>query len=129
MSRAAFRWRSRSRALVAIGAIALLALVAFAALLIAGTLADHTAAPRATDAQVGSRVSVGESTRADAALHEFHQQPSTRARGVAFGVVALAVALGAWAFQRVRIARSGRPRTLGVAGLPPGRAPPRFRIA
>ena len=51
-------------------------------------------------------------------------------RTSAWGVVLLnAVAVGAWAFARLRFARSGRLRTLRITGLPSGRAPPTLRIA
>ena len=61
-------------------------------------------------------------------VHAFHQQPSTRARSVAFAVLAAARLSPAWAFQRLRFARAGSPAHLRIVGLPPGRAPPALRI-
>jgi hypothetical protein len=118
----------RARAVGALGAALLLALLAVAALLLAGALSDPGVAHRSTS-HSSVTVAVGDSEHAAPSFHGLHQPPSTRARTVVFGLLAVAVALGAWAFRRVRVVRSGRPRTLRITGLPPGRAPPRLRIA
>jgi hypothetical protein len=72
---------------------------------------------------------VGETGHTAPALHTIHQQPSTRARSVAFAVLAAVAVVGAGAFRRLRFSRTGRLRTLRITGLPPGRAPPTLRIA
>jgi hypothetical protein len=111
----------------ALGAVLLLALLAVAALLLAGAPSDPGVAHRSTDR--ASVTAVSESRHPAPSLHGFHQQPSTRARTVVYGLLAVAIAFGTWAFRRVRVVRSGRPRALRITGLPPGRAPPRLRIA
>ena len=128
MSDRAVRPPSRARPYSTVGAVLLLALIALAALLLAGALSERGAARIGND-HPSVTVAVAESKQAAPSLHGFHPQPSTRGRSVAFGVLALAVLLGASAFRRVRVMRSGRPRTLRIAGLPPGRAPPRLHIA
>jgi hypothetical protein len=118
---------TRVRVVGALGAVLLLALLALGALL-AGALADADVAPSPTH-RTSVTLATGDSEHSAASLHGFHQQPSTRARSVVFGVLAVAVAFGAWAYRRVRVVRSGRPPALRITGLPPGRAPPRLRIA
>jgi hypothetical protein len=122
------RRTSFSRALLALAGVALLALVALAAVLLGSALTD---AGRTTGVEVhhAAVTAVGEPGHTAPAVHALRQQPSTRARSVAFAVLALAVAVGAWAFARLRFARSGRLRTLRITGLPSGRAPPTLRIA
>jgi hypothetical protein len=118
---------SFSRALLALGAVALLALVAVAALLLGGAFGDQRDSVRPEVHQTVA--AVGGRDHAVAAVHPFRQQPLTRARGVAFAVLASAVVAAAWAFQRLRSVRAGRVRTLRIVGLPPGRGPPALRIA
>jgi len=116
-----------SRVLLALGGVAVLALLALAALLLGGALDDHGRTPVAEPH--GTTVSaVGEPGHAAPPVHALRQQPSTRARSVVFAVLAAAIVVAAWAFGRVRLARTGRLRTLRVSGLPPGRAPPALRI-
>jgi hypothetical protein len=122
------RRTSCSRTLLAVAAVVVLALVALAALLLGSGLTD-SARPRGTEAHAAVVTAVGEPGHAAPAVHALRQQPSTRARSVAFAVLAAAVAVGAWAFARVRFSRSGRLRTRRITGLPSGRAPPTFRIA
>jgi hypothetical protein len=124
------RRTSFSRALLALGGVALLALLAVAALLLGGALSDNgrTSAPEAPHAIAAS--AVGEPDHASPTIHGIHQQPSTRARsGVTFAVLAVAIVVAAWAFRRLRPQRAGRLRTLRIPGLPPGRGPPALRIA
>ncbi len=121
------RRTSFSRALLALCAVALLALLALAALVIGGAFTERSAVARA-DVHASTASLAGE-TDHPAPVHAIHQQPSTRARSVAFAVLASAVVVGAWAFRRLLLARAGRVRTLGIDGLPPGRAPPALRIA
>jgi hypothetical protein len=121
------RRTSFSRALLALGGIAVLALLAVAAVLLGGALTDG-ARPTGTEAHATTVSAVGEPDHAAPSLHAIHQQPSTRARSVAFAVLAAAVVVAAWAFRRLRLQRAGRLRTLRVTGLPPGRAPPALRI-
>ena len=121
------RRTSFSRALLALGGVALLALLALAALLLAGELSEGgpTTGP---EAHASIAIAVGEPGHAAPTIHGIHQQPSTRARSVAFAVLAAAVVVAAWAFRRLRQQRAGLLRTLRIAGLPPGRAPPALRI-
>jgi hypothetical protein len=128
VNRSTPRRPSSARAFVAIGAAALLTLLAVVALLLAGVFVDRGPS-HSSDVHASAAVAAGERDHAAASVHGFHQQPSLRARNVAFAVVAVAVAFGAWAFRRVLVVRSGRPRALRISGLPPGRAPPRCRIA
>ena len=128
MTASVHRRTSFSRALLALGGMALLALLAFTALLLGGALTDG--APAAgSEAHAAAVSAVGEPDHSAPAIHAIHQQPSTRARSVAFAVLAAAVVVAAWAFRRLRLQRAGRLRTLRVTGLPPGRAPPALRIA
>ena len=103
-------------------------LLALAALFLAGVFTDAGAA-HTSDQHSSVTVAVGDSQHAAPSFHGLHQQPSTRARSVVFGLLAVAVAFGAWAYRRVRLVRPGRTRALRITGLPPGRAPPRLRIA
>ncbi len=128
MNRSVTRTTSRARSVSTLGAVLLLALLALGALLVAGAFADAGVAPSSTH-RPSVTVAVGDSEHAAASLHGFHQPPSTRARSVVFGVLAVVVAFGAWAYRRVRVVRSRRPPALRITGLPPGRAPPRLRIA
>jgi hypothetical protein len=120
---------SFTRTLVALGAVALLALLAFAALLFSGAFGDHGAATGSAH-RTGVVAASGDHRYGESpGIHAIHQQPSTRARGVAFAVLASVVVGAALAFRRVRLAPVGRARTFRTAGLPPGRAPPVLRIA
>jgi hypothetical protein len=107
---------------------ALLALVALAALLLGGALAERGPSGGSTEAHVAAATAIGEHEHAAPSLHAIHQQPSTRARSKAFTVLALTIVVAAWAFRRLRFQRVGRLRTLRISGLPPGRAPPALRI-
>ena len=71
----------------------------------------------------------GEHDHAVVGVHDLRQQPSTRARSVAFAVLATVAIVAAWMYRRLRLAPAGRLRTLRISGLPPGRAPPALRIA
>jgi hypothetical protein len=115
------------RAVRALGAVALLALLAFAALLLGGAFGDR-GEPAATEVHHTAMTAASGHDHAASAVHGLRQQPSTRARSVVFAVLATAVALAAWAFQRLRLARAGHARALRIVGLPPGRAPPALRI-
>src|SRR4051812_8590246 len=121
------RRTSFSRALLALGGIALLALLALAALLLGGALTDGGRTID-SEAHATSVSAVGEPDHTTPTIHAIHQQPSTRARSVAFAVLAAAVVIAAWAFRRLLLQRAGRLRTLRIAGLPPGRGPPALRI-
>ena len=121
------RRTSFSRVLLALGGVALLALLAVTALLLGGALSDGGRTPE-PEAHATAAIAVGEPDHAAPTIHGIHQQPSTRARSAAFAVLAVAVVVAAWAFRRLRLQRAGRLRTLRVAGLPPGRAPPALRI-
>jgi hypothetical protein len=124
------RRASFSRALLALGGMAVLALLALAALLLGSALADQAPQPTgAAEVHAASTSAVGATDHAPATIHAIHQQLSTHARGAAFAVLTAAVAVAAWVFLRLRLRRAGRLRTLRIAGLPPGRAPPTFRIA
>jgi hypothetical protein len=122
------RRTSFSRAVVALGGVALLALLALAAVLLGGALTGQS---RATgpEGRAVRAVVVGEHDLAVAPIHAIHAQPSLRTRGVAFAVLASVAIAAAWASRRLRLRRTGRLRTSRVAGLPPGRAPPALRIA
>ena len=123
------RRTSFSRALLALGGIALLALLALAALLLGGALTDSGRTTNSNSEAHATAVSaVGEPDHTTPTIHGIHQQPSTRARSVAFAALTAAVVVAAWAFRRLRLQRVGRLRTLRIAGLPPGRAPPALRI-
>lgn len=117
-----------ARAVGALGAALLLTVLAVVALLLAGALSDPGAAPKSNQ-HPSVTVAAGDFQRGAPSFHGLHQQPSTRARTVVFGLLAVALAFGAWRFQLVRVARSRRPRALRITGLPLGRAPPRLRIA
>ena len=122
------RRTSFSRTLFALAGVALLALLALTAVLLGSALTEHSQTV-GVDAHDTAITAVGEQGHVVPSAHAIHQQPSTRARGVAFAVLAAAVVGGAGAFRRLRFARTGRPRTLRITGLPPGRAPPIPRIA
>jgi hypothetical protein len=119
---------SFSRSLVALGGVALLALLAVAALLLGGAFGEQRDSVRA-DVPSATITAVGGHDHDIAAVHAFRQQPSTRARSVAFAVLVSTTILAAWAFERLRFVRARRVLTLRIVGLPPGRAPPALRIA
>jgi hypothetical protein len=121
------RRTSFSRVLVALGGVALLALVAVAAILLGGSLGERSART-GPEAHTAAAVA-GEHDLTVAGVHAFRQQPSTRARGVAFAVLASVAIVAAWMYRRLRLVPAGRLRTLRISGLPPGRAPPALRIA
>ena len=123
------RRSSFSRGLLALGGMALLALLAFAALLLGSALADQGLPTGSSEAHAVPASAFGDRDGAAQPFHAIHQQASTRARGVAFAVLATAIVVAAWAFRRLRLQRAGRLRTLRISGLPPGRAPPALRIA
>jgi hypothetical protein len=122
------RRRTSSRALVAIGGAALLALVAVAALLLGGAFVHHEATPR-PDGHARAIAVDGPHHDTEPATRAIHLQPSTRGRSAVFAALASAAVVAAVGFGRLRLARRDRPRTLRVVGLPPGRAPPALRIA
>jgi hypothetical protein len=122
------RRTSSGRALLALAGVALLALLALAVLLL-GSAVTESGRTSGAAAHGAAVTAVGEPGSTAPAVHALHQQPSTRARSVAFGVLAAAVVVGAWASARLRLARSGRLRRLRITGLPSGRAPPTVRIA
>jgi ABC-type cobalt transport system substrate-binding protein len=122
------RRTSCNRALLALAGVALLALMVLAAVLLGNAVTESGGTPGA-DAHRAAVAAVGEPAHTAPAVHALHQQPSTRARSVAFAVLAAALAVGAGIFSRQRFARSGRVRALRITGLPSGRAPPTLRIA
>jgi hypothetical protein len=115
------------RVLLALGGVAVLGLLALVALLLGGALDDHGQSsgrdPQATKVSV-----VGEPGHGPSPGHAIRQQASTRFRSAVYAVLAIAIAVAAWAFCRVRLTRTGRLRALRVFGLPSGRAPPALRI-
>jgi hypothetical protein len=125
------RRTSFSRALLALGGVAALALLALAALLLGGALSDGgraTAVALHTPSHV-TATAIGEHDHSVGELNAIHQQPSTRARSAAFAVLVTAIVVAMWAFRRLQLQRAGQLRTLRIAGLPPGRAPPAPRTA
>jgi hypothetical protein len=121
------RRTSFTRALVALSAVALLALLAVAAILLGASLEEGTAR---TGAEAHTAVAAtGHHDHVVVGVHDLRQQPSTRARSVAFAVLATVAMVAAWMYRPLRLAPAGRLRTLRIAGLPPGRAPPALRIA
>ena len=96
----------------------MLALLALVALLLGASLTDRGAPP--TEAHATAVTAVGEPDHTTPTIHAIHQQPSTRARSVAFAVLTAAVVVAVWAYRRLRLQRAGRLRTLRIAGLPPG---------
>jgi microcompartment protein CcmK/EutM len=118
------RRASRARALVALGAVALFALLAFAALLLVGAIADRGAAiPHDTHATAGTSVGAGSEHDVPAARGP-HQQPATRSRNTVVVVVAVVAVVAAVLVLWIHRTRAGQPRVLRITGLPPGRAPP-----
>jgi hypothetical protein len=119
---------SCSRPLAALGAVAVLALLALAALVLGNALSDDGGASRA-DVHAISTIALGEHDHGVQAVHAFRQQPSTRARSVAWAALGAAgVIAAAWAYRRLQLVPSGRLRSLRVSGLPPGRGPPSPQI-
>ena len=118
---------SFERPLAALGAVAVLAFLALAALMIGGAFGGDGGAAHA-EIHAGTTIAMGEHDHAVQAVHAFRQQPSTRARSVAFAMLAAAALVAAWAWGRLRLVPAGRLRTLRITGLPPGRAPPTPRI-
>jgi hypothetical protein len=129
MTASARRRTSLGRTLVALGAVALLGLLAVAALFVRGAFADDGAASGSAHDATLVGASGGHEHDGAPTVSAIHQQPSTHARSVAFAVL-VSIAVGAACLhRRLRLARVARAHTLRVAGLPPGRAPPALRIA
>ncbi len=116
------------RALPALGAAALLALLALAALLLGSVLLDGARVDPASAHAAPTASLEGHHSTAPQ-FHTIRQQPTTRTRGVGLAVLGAAIVVAAWAFLRLRLGRDGLLRTLRIAGLPLGRAPPALRIA
>jgi len=116
---------TRTRLLVALAAVAVLAV---AALLLRGSFTEPqpSGARHATGAITSA---VRTRDHATASLHVYRPVAVMRTRGVALAMLAVATAVAACLSRRLRITRSGRRRTLRISGLPQGRAPPRLRIA
>jgi hypothetical protein len=129
MTASGHRRSSFSRAVLALGGMALLALLAFAALLLGNELADPSPSAGGSEAHAVTASAIGERDGAAQRFHAIHQQPSNRVRSVAFAALATTIVVAAWVFRRLRLQRAGRLRTLRISGLPPGRAPPALRIA
>ena len=127
MTASVHRRHSFRRGLLALGGLAVVALVALAAFLLVGALTDGGST--GPEVHANADPAIGEPDHATPAVRAIHQQPSTRARGAAFAVLAAAVVIAAWTFHRLRLQRARRLRTLRIAGLPPGRGPPTPRIA
>jgi hypothetical protein len=123
------RRTSFSRALIALGGVALLSLLALAALLLGGAFTEQSHATQHAEAHSASVVAPGEHDHTVPQLHAIRPQPSTRARSTAFAILASAVVVSAWGGRRLHTLRGRRLRTLRISGLPPGRAPPALRIA
>jgi hypothetical protein len=124
--------RRRATLGAVLGAVALLALVAFGALFVGAGSSDRGRATRVDPGHAHVPVSAGAGDahgRESSSLHALSQPPWTRGRGIAFAVLATAVVAVAWPSHRMRLARAVRPRSARDAGLPPGRAPPTLRIA
>lgn len=115
------------RTVLALGAVALLALLAVAGLLLGSAFGDR-GERAATEAHHTTITAAGGHDHTASSVHALRQQPLTRARSLGFAVLATAAALAAWAFRRLRFARAGHSRSLRIVGLPPGRAPPALRI-
>ena len=128
MTASVHRRTSFSRALLAAAGVGVLALLALAAVLLGPTRSAPSHATH-TDTHTASVSAAAEHDHTVPEFHAIRQQPSTRARSVAFAVLSSAAVLAAWAFRRVRTMRDARLRTLRITGLPPGRAPPVPRIA
>jgi hypothetical protein len=120
------RRSSWAQPVLALFGVVLLALLALAALLLGGALSDATPSH---GFETRSAAAVRDHEHTLPALHALHQQPVTRTRGVAFATLTALAVVAAWSSRRIRDARAGRLRTLRITGLPPGRAPPRLRIA
>jgi hypothetical protein len=116
-----------SRALLTLGGVAVLALVALAAFLLGTARAEH-GRTSVVEVHGTAESAVGEPGHTAPQVHALRQQPSTRARNVVFAVLAAAVVVAAWRISRLRGSPTGRLRTLRISGLPPGRAPPALRI-
>jgi hypothetical protein len=101
---------------------------ALAALFVTGGLTDHVSAG-ASDGHVSVTAVVGGHDVAVPSLHGYHPAAVVRARGITLAMLAVAMIVAACGSRRLRLVRSERRRSRRVVGLPPGRAPPRLRIA
>ena len=115
----------RRRALLALAGLGLLALLALAVSLVGG-LTDSRAAD---DTHAVSTSLSNEPDHSLPIVHAIRQQPSARARTTTFVVLAAVPFVAALAMRRSIRKGLGAFRTLRLGGRPPGRAPPRLRIA
>ena len=113
--------------LLAVAAIGVLALLALAAAFVAAPVTDD--ASRAGDAAASAMVAIDEHEHTVPPSHVLDQWLSTRARSAAFAVLAATLVVAISVLGQFGRARTRFLRTARVAGLPPGRAPPRLRIA
>jgi hypothetical protein len=124
----------RARVVAAIAGFGVLALLALTMLLV-GT--ELTGAPsNVPDVHTSSSSSNSSTSSASAEhehsvplVHSVRQQPSTRARGAALGVLVATVLVATSLTGRIGSVRQLAPRILDLGGRPPGRAPPRLRLA
>jgi hypothetical protein len=117
----------RGRAVLALAGLGLVVLFALVALLVGGHFANP--AGHGPDASVAATAAHGEPDHALPIVHALRQPPTARARLATFVVLAAALLVAAAGSRRVIRASSRVPRNLRVGGRPPGRAPPRLRIA
>jgi hypothetical protein len=124
----------RARVVAAIAGFGVLALLALTMLLV-GT--ELTGAPsNVPDVHTSSSSSNSSTSSASAEhehsvplVHSVRQQPSTRARGAALGVLVATVLVATSLTGRIGSVRQLAPRILDLGGRPSGRAPPRLRLA
>jgi hypothetical protein len=118
----------RSRALVSLAGLAIVALFALAVFAVGGHLVEP--ALHARDAEVAATSAHGEPDQALPIVHAARQQTTARPRLTAFVLLAAALFIAVSASWRRIVRSSSRvPRALPLGGRPPGRAPPRLRIA
>jgi hypothetical protein len=116
------------RAVLSFAGLAIVALFALAALLVGGHFADS--AMHGREAEVAATSVRSEPDHALPIVQALRHQATPRPRLVAFVVLAAALLVAVAASWRRVVSSSSRvPRALPLGGRPPGRAPPRLRIA
>jgi len=127
----------RARVVAAIAGFGVLALLALTMLLVGTELTGapsnvpdvHTSSSSSSSSNSSTSSASAEHEHSVPLVHSVRQQPSTRARGAALGVLVATVLVATSLTGRIGSVRQLAPRILDLGGRPPGRAPPRLRLA
>jgi TRAP-type C4-dicarboxylate transport system permease small subunit len=124
------RWRHarHARRATVLFALAAIAMFGFVALVGSATHSSGDISSSGHEAHATPTIVTGEHESGVATSPALRLQPGIRSRATV-GAIAAAAVVVLFAFQRLARRRASSPRTVRVAGRPPGRAPPFLGIA